>query len=78
MRLLTSISALIFFVQWLNVILGIVGVGLSVVSRLRMGYFHGLSVAGLIIGIIGIVFSAFYIFALSELFSALLKAISGR
>ena len=61
----------LFFVFWVNFALAIVGIILSVVSRIRMGYFHNVAIAGLIIGIIGAVFSLFYIFILASLFTAL-------
>ena len=60
----------LFFVFWVNFALAIVGIILSVVSRIRMGYFHNVAIAGLIIGIIGAVFSLFYIFILASLFTA--------
>ena len=62
----------LFFVFWVNLALAIVGIILSVVSRIRMGYFHNVAIAGLIIGIIGAVFSLFYIFILAAVFTALL------
>ena len=62
----------LFFVFWVNFALAIVGIILSVVSRIRMGYFHNVAIAGLIIGIIGAVFSLFYIFILAAVFTALL------
>ena len=39
-------------------VLGVISVILAVVSRKNLGYFNGMSVAGLVLGIIGFVFGA--------------------
>ena len=65
------LSLALCFINWVNFALATVGVLLSVVSRIRMGYFHNVAIAGLILGIVGAVFSLFYIFILASLFAAL-------
>ena len=44
-----------------GIVLGIVAIALCVVSRLRIGYFDGFSIAALICAIFGIVFSIAFI-----------------
>ena len=46
------------FIGWLGLIIGIVAIVFAVVSRVSLGYFNGMSVAGLILGIFGVVFGA--------------------
>ncbi len=41
---------------WFGLVAGILAVAFSVVSRKTIGYFDGLAIAGLIIGIFGMVF----------------------
>lgn len=60
-----SVAALIFaiisvfcsFFGWIGLIFGIIAISLSVFSRITLGYFDGICIAGLILGIFGIVFS---------------------
>ena len=42
---------------WFGFVLGAFAVTLAVTSRVRMGYFDGLAIAGLVLGIIGLVFT---------------------
>jgi len=44
------------FVDWLGVILSVLAIVFALISRKNIGYFDGLSLAGLIVGIFGIVF----------------------
>ena len=41
---------------WTGIIFGIAAIVLSVVSRKSLGYFDGMSIAGLVVGIFGLVF----------------------
>ncbi len=60
-----SVAALIFaivsvfcsYFGWVGLAFGIIAISLSVVSRVTLRYFDGMCIAGLIIGIFGIVFS---------------------
>ena len=55
--ILSVLSVLLFVFPWVGIILGFIGVGLSLLSRKNLGYFDGLALAGLIVGIFGIVFA---------------------
>ncbi|MBQ8303262.1 MAG: hypothetical protein IJX97_06975 [Clostridia bacterium] len=50
-------SVFTFIFSWVSLVLGFISVGCGVVSRKNLGYFDGISVAGIIIGIFGIVFA---------------------
>ena len=65
------LSIVLCFVFWLNLVFAVLGIIFCAVSRFRMGYFHGISIAGLIVGIVGVIFSLFYIFVFSALITAL-------
>ena len=54
---LAVLSVLLFRVPWAGLILGLLAVGCAALSRKNLGYFDKLSLAGLIIGIFGIVFA---------------------
>lgn len=43
---------------YIGLIIGVLSIVFAVVSRVRMGYFDGMAIAGLVLGIIGVVFSA--------------------
>lgn len=47
-----------FVLPWIGIALGLAAICFAVVSRKTIGYFDGFAIAGLIIGIFGIVFSA--------------------
>ncbi len=53
-----SIVALICccFVSWLGIVFSSLSILFAVISRKNIGYFDGLSLAGLIVGIFGVVF----------------------
>ena len=68
----SALSIVLCFVFWLNLAFAALGIIFCVVSRLRMGYFHGISIAGLIVGIIGAIFSLFYIFVFSAIIASYL------
>ena len=53
------IAILLFRVSVVGMILAIASVCLSVISRKILGYFDGFAIAGLIVGIFGIVFALF-------------------
>ena len=55
--ILSVIYVLLFIFPWVAIVLGIVGVVFSLLSRRSLGYFDGFSLAGLIVGIFGIVFA---------------------
>jgi len=50
------LSVVCCFLGWSGLILGAAAIVLSIVSRRKLGYFDGMSVAGLILGIFGFVF----------------------
>ena len=52
-----ALSVIFSFVPWLGLVLGLVAIGFSLVSRKELGYFEGLAIVGLIVGIFGFVFS---------------------
>ncbi|MBO5009691.1 MAG: DUF4190 domain-containing protein [Clostridia bacterium] len=59
--LLAAVLSVIFcFLPVLGIILSLFSVALSVISRRVLGYFDGLSIAGLIVGIFGFVFGIGY------------------
>lgn len=51
-------SVALCYFGWVGLILGIIAAALSVASRIILGYFDGMAVAGLILGIFGIVFGS--------------------
>ncbi len=55
---LSILSLICCCFSWPSLVMGILGVVFAVVSRLNIGYFDGLALAGLIVGIFGIVFGA--------------------
>ena len=58
----------------MGIVLGILAIIFAVVSRSSIGYFDGLAIAGLIVGIFGLVFSvAIFVIANSPWFTELLK-----
>ena len=61
------ISLVCCFFGWTGFILGAVSIALSIVSRRKLGYFDGMSVAGLILGIFGLVFGVSVLIAVNFL-----------
>ena len=58
-------SILSFFMcilGWAGLILGFCGIAFAIVSRVKLGYFNSWSIAGILIGIFGMVFSGYIIF----------------
>ena len=51
------VSIICCCVPWTGAILGVISIVFAIVSRVSIGYFDGLSIAGLIVGIFGVVFS---------------------
>ena len=51
------LSVLCCCVPWPGAVLGVLAVVFAVVSRINIGYFDGMALAGLIVGIFGLVFS---------------------
>ena len=47
---------------WAGIVLGVTGVILAIVSRVKLGYFNTWSIAGILIGIFGTVFSVSMVF----------------
>ncbi len=54
---LAIISVILCFVPVLSIILGAFAIGLSVLSRVKIGYFDGIAIASIIVAIFGIVFA---------------------
>ena len=54
---LAALSVIVFLIPWLGLIFGLLSIGFSFISRRKLGYFEGLALVGLIIGIFGFVFS---------------------
>ena len=54
---LAVVSVLSFSLSWFSLIFGVLSVGAAIVSRKNLGYFDKLSLAGIIVGIFGVVFS---------------------
>jgi 1,4-dihydroxy-2-naphthoate octaprenyltransferase len=52
---------------WTGIILGVLGVVFAILSRRMLGYFDGMSIAGLILGIFGFVFGVALIVAMNSL-----------
>ncbi len=59
--ILGVISILFSFIGWIGFLVGAVAIIFSVISRIKLGYFDSMSIAGLILGIFGAVFGLFYI-----------------
>ena len=57
------ISVLCCFFGWIGLVFGVIAVLLSAISRVSLGFFDGMSIAGLILGIFGIVFAGVIIAA---------------
>lgn len=51
------VSLLCCCIPWPGAVLGVLSIIFAVISRLNIGYFDGLAIAGLIVGIFGLVFS---------------------
>lgn len=60
-------SVVCCFLGWSGLVLGAAAVVFSIVSRRRLGYFDGMSVAGLILGIFGFVFGVSMLIAVNFL-----------
>lgn len=54
--LISCASILCCCTPWCSVVFGVLAIVFAVISRSKIGYFDGLSIAGLIIGIFGVVF----------------------
>ncbi len=68
-----SLASIVFCsVPVVGIILGLVAIGAAVLSRRNIGYFDGLSLAGLMIGIFGVVFSITAIILKNVLISLIL------
>ena len=61
------ISVVCCALGWTGLILGAAAVALSIISRRKLGYFDGMSVAGLILGIFGFVFGVSMLIAVNFL-----------
>ena len=53
---LAILSVLLTYFSWVGIILALASGGAAAISRKNLGYFDGLSLAGLIVGIFGVVF----------------------
>ena len=87
LAVLSLVSALLsgvvfsFIFLWDNIavliastVLAVLGILLAVLSRVRLGYFHRIGIAGLIVGIIVTVVNLFYIIAVLIIIAALISA----
>lgn len=55
--ILAVLSIAFVYFSWVSLIFGVLAVGSAVISRANLGYFDKLSLAGIFVGIFGIVFS---------------------
>lgn len=55
--ILAVLSVILCFIPVLSIIFGVLAIGLSIVSRLKIAYFDGVGIAALIVAIFGIVFA---------------------
>lgn len=69
--ILSILSLLLVYFSWVSLILGILSVGSALISRKNIGYFDKLSLAGMFIGIFGVVFSVGAIIFSELLFSVI-------
>ena len=60
-------SVVCCFLGWSGIVLGIGAIVFSLISRKQLGYFDGMSVAGLILGIFGFVFGVSILIAVNFL-----------
>ena len=61
------ISVVCCALGWTGLILGAAAIAFSIISRRKLGYFDGMSVAGLILGIFGFVFGVSLLIAVNFL-----------
>ncbi len=54
--LLATLSLVLCFLPVFGMILSIISVAFTIISRRVLGYFEGLAIAGLVIGVFGLVF----------------------
>lgn len=54
--IMAVLSVCLCFIPWAGLVLGLLAVVFSVVSRNNLGYFDNLGLVGLIVGIFGVVF----------------------
>ena len=59
--ILAILSVILCFLPVLSIILGVLAIGLSIVSRVKIGYFDGVGLAAIIVAIFGVVFAFAYI-----------------
>ena len=63
------LSVVCCFLGWSGLFLGVGAIVLSIVARRKLGYFDGMAVAGLILGIFGFVFGVAILYAVNFLIS---------
>ena len=66
---LAVLSLAFLYFSWVGLIFGVLAVGAAILSRLNLGYFDKISLAGIIVGIFGLVFSVAGILFASLIFS---------
>ena len=59
--ILGIVSIICCCVWWIGVVCGVASIAFAIVSRVSLGYFDGLSIAGLITSIFGLMFGIFII-----------------
>ena len=67
------LSVFLFGIWWLGILLALISLGLTIFSRVKMGYFNKFSVIGLITSIVGTVFGVCSaVITISGIFNSLL------
>ena len=54
---LSVLAVILCYFSWVGLVLGILSIGAALISRKNLGYFDKLTLAGIIIGIFGVVFA---------------------
>ena len=69
--ILSVLSILLVYFSWAGIVCGVLAIGCAFISRKNIGYFDKLSLAGMFIGIFGVVFSVGAIIFSELLFSVI-------
>lgn len=59
--ILSALGLILVVVPYVGVFFGIVGIGFSIVSRMKNGYFYRMAVIGIIIGVVAVASCTFFI-----------------
>ena len=72
--ILSLLSVVCCCAWYVMIILAVLGIVFAIISRKNLGYFDGLAIAGLVLGIIGFVFTMFFaVFELSGISAQFLE-----